>query len=79
MRTSWTDTNPGRRFIGWQQKHEDCGCGFFVWYDPPMCGTSKMVISGLLKTLRKTEVKQRGPKKWRRCFELCSLQSGFCL
>ena len=31
------------------------GCGFFVWYDPPMCHRSKQVIPGLLRKLTRLE------------------------
>ncbi|XP_057801455.1 uncharacterized protein LOC131016752 [Salvia miltiorrhiza] len=44
--TSWTDDNPGRRFYGcrnWRMKN----CGFFVWYDEPMCERAREVINYL--------------------------------
>ena len=31
------------------------GCGFFMWYDAPMCDKSKQIILGLLNGLKKKE------------------------
>ena len=31
------------------------GCGFFMWYDGPMCGISKQIILGLLNVVKKRE------------------------
>ena len=33
----------------------DNGCGFFRWYDPPICARSKKVIPGLLRRIRDLE------------------------
>ena len=33
----------------------DNGCGFFCWYDPPICERSKKVIPGLLRRIRELE------------------------
>ncbi|KAK6139986.1 hypothetical protein DH2020_026260 [Rehmannia glutinosa] len=50
IRTTWTDENPGRRFLSCL--HYDVGgCGYFDWEDPPMCRRSKVVIPGLLRKL----------------------------
>ena len=38
----------------WQQA-EGCGCGFWKWYDPPICQRSKDVIPGLLRRIRHLE------------------------
>ena len=35
------------------QKYEDCG--FFLWYDGPMCDRSKQIIHGLLNDVKKKE------------------------
>ncbi|XP_058773526.1 uncharacterized protein LOC131647679 [Vicia villosa] len=59
LMTSWTDSNPGRRFFG-------CGmykiqgfkkCSNFVWLDEEMNPRAKEVISSLLQNLN--EEKQR--------------------
>ncbi|CAK9177276.1 unnamed protein product [Ilex paraguariensis] len=63
LRTTWTATNPGRRFIGCERCEEAGGCGFFVWYDPPMYDKSKHVILGLLQSLRRHDEQQRLSKK----------------
>ncbi|KAH7859807.1 hypothetical protein Vadar_005727 [Vaccinium darrowii] len=87
LRTSWTDSNPGRRFIGchkWQEAH---GCGFFVWFDPPMCERSKMVIPRLLRTLRRVEDEAKRAKKMERRFKtllmvtwvLCAVVGIWCM
>ncbi|CAB4263561.1 unnamed protein product [Prunus armeniaca] len=49
LRTSWTDNNPRRRFWGYA--------------DYGVCERSKIVISGLLKRLRKEEKENRKLKK----------------
>ncbi|PWA34818.1 zinc finger, GRF-type [Artemisia annua] len=46
LRTSWTNTNPGRRF--WSCSQSVPNCGFFLWFDPPMCVRSRAIIPGLL-------------------------------
>ncbi|KAL2461288.1 GRF-type domain-containing protein [Abeliophyllum distichum] len=53
LKTSWTDANPGRRFFVCDQKGDRCRC--FVWYDPPICDRSKVVIPGLLRSTRRLE------------------------
>ncbi len=35
----------------------DNGCGFFRWYDPPMCARLKKVIPGLLRRIRELEAR----------------------
>ncbi|CAL8084613.1 unnamed protein product [Prunus armeniaca] len=63
LRTSWTDNNPRRRFWGYADYGVRRGCAFFEWYDPQVCERSKIVISGLLKRLRKEEKENRKLKK----------------
>ncbi|KAI8574204.1 hypothetical protein RHMOL_Rhmol01G0336600 [Rhododendron molle] len=60
---SWTDSNPGRRFIGCERYGEKGACGYFVWVDPPMCERSKVVIFGLLRSLSKHEAVIKREKK----------------
>ncbi|GJZ54698.1 putative reverse transcriptase domain-containing protein [Tanacetum coccineum] len=47
-RTSWTDTNPGRRFLACPQIDGE-RCIYFDWVGPPMCQRAMMIISGLLR------------------------------
>ncbi|BFG15065.1 hypothetical protein CerSpe_013390 [Prunus speciosa] len=51
--TSWTISNPGRRFVVCAKGRG--GCDFWVWYDMEMCESSKVVIPGLLKSRDKLE------------------------
>ncbi|PWA86496.1 zinc finger, GRF-type [Artemisia annua] len=46
MRTSWTYTNPGRRF--WSCGQIVTNYGYFLWIDPPMCARARAIIPGLL-------------------------------
>ncbi|KAL0309138.1 UNVERIFIED_CONTAM: hypothetical protein Sradi_5856100 [Sesamum radiatum] len=54
VRTSWTSTNPGRRFRGCPSI-EGKYCGSFQWVDPPMCRRSREVIPGLLARMNQYE------------------------
>ncbi|KAF5942177.1 hypothetical protein HYC85_019819 [Camellia sinensis] len=45
IQTSWTDANPGRRFLNCPTN----GCNQFTWVDPPMCSRAMQIILGLLK------------------------------
>ncbi|PWA98183.1 hypothetical protein CTI12_AA021530 [Artemisia annua] len=47
VRTSWTDTNPGRRF--WSCPQIGTNCGFFLWLDPPMCVRSRSIDPWIAK------------------------------
>ncbi|KAL0433434.1 UNVERIFIED_CONTAM: hypothetical protein Slati_2677700 [Sesamum latifolium] len=55
-RTSWTTSNPGRRFRGCLESNGNY-CRTFEWIDPPMCIRSLVVIPGLLKKLNGYEKK----------------------
>ena len=55
--TSWTDSNPGRRFWGCTNYRGDLNCGFFRWLDPPICARSKQIIPGLLRRLRELDMR----------------------
>ncbi|KAL0456734.1 UNVERIFIED_CONTAM: hypothetical protein Slati_1012600 [Sesamum latifolium] len=68
VRTSWTTTNPGRRFRGCPGNEVGCCslyavvvyeigqyCRSFQWVDPPMCRRSKEIIPGLLNRLSQYE------------------------
>ncbi|XP_060973823.1 uncharacterized protein LOC133039487 [Cannabis sativa] len=53
--TSWTDANPGRRFMRCPLYNQVGGCKFWEWYDPPMCERAAVVIPGLLRKIGKLE------------------------
>ncbi|XP_050226472.1 uncharacterized protein LOC126676335 [Mercurialis annua] len=53
LRTSWTETNPGRRFFGCYAYQSVDGCDFFYWLDPPLSHNAKAVKLGLLRKLEK--------------------------
>nr|KAJ0227109.1 hypothetical protein LSAT_V11C100021930 [Lactuca sativa] len=42
VHTSWTSTNPGRRFHSCPQ--QGYRCIFLGWTDPPMCARSMLII-----------------------------------
>ena len=52
VKTSWTDRNPGRRFLSYGKRN---GCSFFIWIDPPMCDRARVIILGLLRRLTEME------------------------
>ncbi|KAH7847377.1 hypothetical protein Vadar_025398 [Vaccinium darrowii] len=58
VQTSWTDTNPGRRFVSCS--HE-CRAGF-KWVDPPMCHRSTQIIPGLLRRINRM---RREVEEWK--------------
>ena len=58
LKTSWSNQNPGRRFLGCKSYEFSSACRFFNWYDPPLIDHSRVVLFGLLKKLRYVE-KQR--------------------
>ncbi|KAM7459313.1 hypothetical protein LguiA_036307 [Lonicera macranthoides] len=70
MVTSWTDLNPGRRFLtcGNTEKMQNNDCGFFRWVDPSMCERSRVVIPGLLRRINTIEAEvsrsKSREKKW---------------
>ncbi|PQQ04758.1 uncharacterized protein Pyn_16373 [Prunus yedoensis var. nudiflora] len=60
IRTSWIDSNPGRRFSMCAAKVCETNKGFkgrqfWAWFDPAMCERSKAVIPGLLKSQNRLE------------------------
>ncbi|KAL0385469.1 UNVERIFIED_CONTAM: hypothetical protein Sradi_2941200 [Sesamum radiatum] len=66
LRTSWTSTNPGRRFRGCPG-NEGKYYTTFQWVDPPMCRRSKEVIPGLLARMNRYD---SAVKKARKMLEL---------
>ncbi|KAJ1380868.1 hypothetical protein SESBI_45676 [Sesbania bispinosa] len=58
LQASWTETNPGRRFIGCgKYDGSSIHCGFFCWYNPPTPKFAGKVIIGLLKKNEKLKAK----------------------
>ncbi|KAL4579103.1 hypothetical protein LXL04_015238 [Taraxacum kok-saghyz] len=53
VRTSWTSTNPGRRFHSCPQTYSRCD--FIGWVDPLMCVRSTAIIPGLLRKMNKQD------------------------
>ncbi|PWA76480.1 zinc finger, GRF-type [Artemisia annua] len=53
VKTSWTYTNPGRRFYGCPSMGSDCP--FLGWFYPPMCPRSVEIIPGLLRRINVLE------------------------
>ncbi|GJS35339.1 zinc finger, GRF-type containing protein [Tanacetum coccineum] len=52
--TSWTDANPGRRFLGCP-KIEGQRCIYFHLLNPPMCQRAMLIIPGLLRARNRME------------------------
>ncbi|KAK1571338.1 hypothetical protein Q3G72_015354 [Acer saccharum] len=55
--TSWTNTNPRRRFWGYSNFRGDVNCGYFRWHDSPICERSKQIIPGLLRRIQELEMR----------------------
>ncbi|CAL8100542.1 unnamed protein product [Prunus armeniaca] len=57
MQTSWTSSNPGRRFLVCPKSkgRGEKGCRFFQWFDAEMCERSKSLIPGLLRKIDRVE------------------------
>ncbi|XP_065872234.1 uncharacterized protein [Euphorbia lathyris] len=55
LSTSWSDSNPGRRYFNCKNFGTRKACKFFEWMDPPMNEREKSVILGLLRKLDKIE------------------------
>ncbi|KAB1206129.1 hypothetical protein CJ030_MR7G014274 [Morella rubra] len=47
LKTSYTEQNFGRRFFTCVNYKQGRSCGFFHWYDPPMCVHGKRVLRRL--------------------------------
>ncbi|KAK6120913.1 hypothetical protein DH2020_045341 [Rehmannia glutinosa] len=55
MHTSWTNDNPGRRFVCCVNSLNGNGCGFFEWADNPMCARTKAIIRGMLQKINNSK------------------------
>ncbi|KAB1207249.1 hypothetical protein CJ030_MR7G011570 [Morella rubra] len=54
--SSWTDSNPGRRFFGCANYGTSKHCGYFCWFDPRVCPRGMEV--GLYWTKRNKELQK---------------------
>ncbi|KAK9082608.1 hypothetical protein Scep_029079 [Stephania cephalantha] len=79
--TSWTTTNPGRRFYGYRKYEHRSGCEYFNWLDPEMTNRATIVINGLLRKLDRIESEKRleDEFKGRRKLNGCSVACWLCL
>ncbi|KAH7866414.1 hypothetical protein Vadar_020174 [Vaccinium darrowii] len=59
METSWTDDNPGRRFLGCRHFREGRKCKFFEWVDDEICKRGKAVIIALRNENIKLKLKMK--------------------
>ncbi|KAL2485827.1 GRF zinc finger containing protein [Abeliophyllum distichum] len=65
LKTSWTDENPGRRFLGCPNFREGGGCNYFDWIDPPIPNRKKSTFLSLLRRNESSEVRlHRIENKW---------------
>ncbi|KAI8021820.1 hypothetical protein LOK49_LG03G00525 [Camellia lanceoleosa] len=49
MRTTWTNANMGRRFIGCANYGIHATCEYFEWIDPPLCRCSRDLLPRLVQ------------------------------
>ncbi|KAL2521550.1 uncharacterized protein Fot_25473 [Forsythia ovata] len=49
MRTSWTENNPGRRFLECSFYGRSDACNYFKWVNPLVQTRYKSIINGLLR------------------------------
>ncbi|KAH7858458.1 hypothetical protein Vadar_024084 [Vaccinium darrowii] len=57
LRTSYTEENPGRRFLGCINYKTSRKCKHFEWVDPPMCVRGMDFGPSIIKMVRKAEGK----------------------
>ncbi|KAI5339968.1 hypothetical protein L3X38_019242 [Prunus dulcis] len=56
LQTSWTESNPLRRFsVSPKLERGKNGCGFFVWVDIEMPHRERAMMAWLLRTKREVE------------------------
>ncbi|KAL2554889.1 uncharacterized protein Fot_08508 [Forsythia ovata] len=70
MKTSWTESNPGRRFWGCRFYGKDDACDFFDWADPTVHDRYKLVINGLLRKKNEGEKEKEKLSKTMRMYRL---------
>ncbi|GJY72481.1 putative ribonuclease H-like domain-containing protein [Tanacetum coccineum] len=67
IRTSWTDTNPGRRFRSCSTNT----CPIFSWVDPPMCARAMAIIPGLLRSRNALQSSLNAMESGNRRLKIC--------
>ncbi|XP_057465413.1 uncharacterized protein LOC130755079 [Actinidia eriantha] len=75
LKTSWTDHNPGRRFLGCPQYGSVGACGFFSWVDPPLCARARQIIPGLLRRTNDLQAKLQVHRRREKWFIVCIVMS----
>ncbi|KAJ9566970.1 hypothetical protein OSB04_002936 [Centaurea solstitialis] len=73
VRTSWTNTNPGRRFYCCSiNVSRGIDCPFLGWVDPTPCNRCMVIIPGLLRSKNSVQgelkAKATEAKKWKTLF-----------
>lgn len=53
VRTTWTNSNAGKRFVNCVQGR--VGCNYFRWIEDPVCDHGRTMICGLLGRVRALE------------------------
>ncbi|XP_077215957.1 uncharacterized protein LOC143850612 [Tasmannia lanceolata] len=53
IRTSWTSSNFGRRFLGCSGYEINAACKFFEWIDPLICAQGSVVVARVMETQKK--------------------------
>ncbi|KAK6131303.1 hypothetical protein DH2020_034953 [Rehmannia glutinosa] len=54
-KTSWSDLNPGRKYVACEKFREVGGCTYFSWIDPPTCARARQIVPGLLRRANRFE------------------------
>ena len=62
LKISWSNLNPGRRFVGCKSYGSSSTCRFFSWYDPPMNDRARVVLVGLLKKVKVVESQRKNER-----------------
>ncbi|OIS97774.1 hypothetical protein A4A49_62458, partial [Nicotiana attenuata] len=55
LKTSWSPSNPGRRFYGCKIKKDKGGCNYFRWFHDEFPSQANRVIWGLLNKVKAFE------------------------
>ncbi|KAB1199590.1 hypothetical protein CJ030_MR0G020158 [Morella rubra] len=56
LKTAYTEANFGRRFFSCVNHKFGRSCGFFMWFDPPMCIHGRRVLSRIRERHERTRV-----------------------
>ncbi|CAN1122968.1 hypothetical protein LINPERPRIM_LOCUS2978 [Linum perenne] len=79
IRTSWTESNPRRRFFGCAMYGRVGACNFFRWADPELDEHIKHIVVGLLWKIRDIERVNRRPNVGNRCKKLGYVLISICV